>query len=483
MSGTRLPAGAAAAVGWIGCGLIGAAVASFSADTPFPGTAALLPTTGALLLIAAGAHPSRYAPGRLLSTSVPRFFGRISYSLYLWSWPLLAVPAGAIDALLPLSTRLTIVALTIPLAAITQHLVEQPLRLGRFIGTVPGRNLALAAALSLGTVAVSLATYEWGRMLLGPEGAAATADLSDALVPLASGPLPADVRPALATARNDSARSYRDNCHLGTLETHGAECAYGVRDSPRTVVLLGDSHAANWLPALERIAATRGWRLLTRTKSACSPADVPVFNDSVKREYTECATWRDGVLHELETTPPFLVVISGSRRLKVMAAGAVIDGPERERAWAAGLDRTIRRLTALGVQVAIIADTPRPASDVPTCLSGHVDDVHACVTPRSQAVDEHWRALERTMATNTGAIFVDPTDWVCPTDPCPAVISSRMVFRDNHHLSTPFAELLSLAARVPPASLGKLCTSSFAARSVSVSVSLSELRRDMARHA
>ena len=103
------------------------------------------------------------------------------------------------------------------------------------------------------------------------------------------------------------------------------------------------------------------------------------------------------------------------------------------------------------MQVALIADTPRPASDVPACLSMHVDDVHACATPRSQAVDEHWRVLERTMATNAGAIFVDPTDWVCPTDPCPAVISSRLVFRDYHHLSTPFAELLTsrLAYRLP----------------------------------
>ena len=61
----------------------------------------------------------------------------------------------------------------------------------------------------------------------------------------------------------------------------------------------------------------------------------------------------------------------------------------------------------------------------------HVDDVHACATPRSRAVDEHWRALERTVATGAGATVVDPTDWVCPTDPCPPVISSRMVFRDN----------------------------------------------------
>jgi hypothetical protein len=168
-------------------------------------------------------------------------------------------------------------------------------------------------------------------MLLGPDGTVAAVDLSDALVPLASGPLPADVRPALAAVRSDRPRSYRDDCHITMLKTHGAECAYGVRDSPRTVVLLGDSHAANWLPALERLAAKRGWRVLTRTKSACGPADVPIWESRIKREYTECATWRDGVLHELETTPPFLVVIAGARTMNVMAAGAVIDGRNANR--------------------------------------------------------------------------------------------------------------------------------------------------------
>ena len=444
MSGFTLPGAAAAVAGWGGVGLIGVAVASFSAETAFPGTAALLPTIGALLLIAAGTHPSRATPGRLLSTPIPRFFGRISYSLYLWSWPLLTIPAAAADAPLSLAARGTLVVLAILLAAITHPLVEQPLRRGRFIGTVAGRNLALAGTLSLAVVAVSLATYGVARRRLGPDDSGAVAgEPPAALIPLTSGSLPADLRPSLAAVGADSARVYGDKCHLGPLETRGAECAYGVRSSPRTVVLFGDSHAASWFPALERIATTRGWRLLTRTKSACGAADVPVWNFGLKRVYPECATWREGVLRELAAAPPALVIIAGSRTAMVVTEGKVIAGAARERAWAAGLERTIRRLEALGTTVVVIADTPRPAGDMPSCLSMHVDDVHACATPRSRAVDEHWRALERTVATGAGATVVDPTDWVCPTDPCPAVISSRMVFRDNHHLSTPFAELLA----------------------------------------
>lgn len=451
MRGRRLPARVAAAAGWLGVGLIAAAVASFGAETPFPGTAALVPTLGALLVIAAGARPSSLAPGRLLATPIPRFVGRISYSLYLWSWPLFAIPAGAADAPLPLAERLLLIGLAFPLAALTQHLVEQPLRRGRWIGTVPRRNLALAGALSVGLVAISLAAYGRARLMLGADGGLAAVAPPEALVPLLSGPLPADVRPSLATVRDDVTRSFRDKCHMDPLATRGAECAYGVPSSPRTVVLFGDSHAGHWFPAMDLIATARGWRLLARTKSACSPADVPVWNYFLKRAYPECSEWREHVLRELEANPPALVVVAGARTVAVVSDGAVIQGAPRERAWAAGLERTIRRLAATGATVVVLGDTPRPTGDAPTCLSKRSDDVGACATPRARSVDERWRALERGIAASAGAVFVDPTDWICPVDPCPAVVSSRLVFRDEHHISTPLAEMLAprLAAALP----------------------------------
>ena len=449
LHGRRLPAWAAAAAGWSGVALIVAAVTSFDDRTPYPGTAALLPTIGAVALIAAGARASRAAPGRLLSTAIPRFFGRISYSLYLWSWPLLVIPAAAAEGALSLRARLALAALAVPIAAISQRLVEQPLRRGQFIGTVAARNLVYAAAVSLAVVAVAVGTYGRARWQLGPGGSAG--EPVEALVPLAGGPLPADVVPPLATVRDDEPAPYREGCHVRLMGTRSGECAYGVPSATHTVVLFGDSHAAHWFPALERIATARGWRLLHRTKSACSVADVAQWDGRVRREYHECADWRESVVRELEAQPPALVVISGAGRVGVMANGRVIAAADRPAAWAAGLTRTIRRLEATGAAVVVIADTPRPNGDAPVCLSGHVDDVRACANPRARAVDEQWRALEWKTAQQAGATFVDPTDWVCPIDPCPAVISSRLVYRDHHHLSTPFSALLAsrLAEQLP----------------------------------
>jgi hypothetical protein len=90
----------------------------------------------------------------------------------------------------------------------------------------------------------------------------------------------------------------------------------------------------------------------------------------------------------------------------------------------------------------VIADTPRSVVDPPVCLSDHLDDVLACATAQARAIDENWLAGEADAAQETGATLVDPIPWVCPADPCPVVIGRYLVFRDNHHLTTPFATAL-----------------------------------------
>src|SRR5487761_1979555 len=134
LAGTRLrlvPERAAAAAGWIGVALIVLAATVLNETTPFPGYAALLPTVGAALVIVSGARVTAAGPARLLGTAIPRFLGRISYSLYLWHWPVLVLPAVAAGLPLPLPERVALVVLAVVLAAATNRWVEDPLRRGR----------------------------------------------------------------------------------------------------------------------------------------------------------------------------------------------------------------------------------------------------------------------------------------------------------------------------------------------------------------
>ena len=145
----RIPARPAAVLAWVGLAMVALSGVVLSTGTPFPGLAALLPTVGSALVIAGGFRQAPFAPGRWLSMAIPRFLGRISYSLYLWHWPLLILPAVALDMKLPWWARGLLVLASIGAAAATQRWVEDPLRHGRGIGTLPRRNLAMAGALTV----------------------------------------------------------------------------------------------------------------------------------------------------------------------------------------------------------------------------------------------------------------------------------------------------------------------------------------------
>jgi peptidoglycan/LPS O-acetylase OafA/YrhL len=153
----RAPAPIATAAGWLGLLMIVGGAVILEQTVPFPGTAAILPAVGAGLVLASGARAATPLPGRWLGSAVPRFFGRISYSLYLWHWPVLVIPAIAIGQPLDLGARIGLATLSVALATVTVHAVEDPIRHGRFVGLLPRRSLAMAGGLSIAVVLAATA--------------------------------------------------------------------------------------------------------------------------------------------------------------------------------------------------------------------------------------------------------------------------------------------------------------------------------------
>jgi hypothetical protein len=111
--------------------------------------------------------------------------------------------------------------------------------------------------------------------------------------------------------------------------------------------------------------------------------------------------------------------------------------------WDEAIARSLAKLSASADHVVLIGDTPRPDGDAPACLSKHLDDVLACAQPSKSALAPDRTAADRRVAEGAGATFIDPSPWVCPTEPCPVVIGRYLVYRDTHHLTTPFARALS----------------------------------------
>jgi peptidoglycan/LPS O-acetylase OafA/YrhL len=452
----RTPERVATIAAWVGLALVVASSVVLKRSTPFPGTAALLPTVGSALLIAGGFRQARFAPGRWLSTPIPRFLGRISYSLYLWHWPLLILPTVALGERLPWWTRGILILVAIGLAAATQRWVEDPLRRGRWIGTRPRRNLALAGALTLVVSAVSLGVGRGAASAL-PQGGVATsladdeAEL-DAILAAAptlptthGGPLPAGLRPGLDDVRDLRPLPYTDGCAAKREDTGVATCTYGNPASPLTIVLFGDSHALAWFPAVERLATEHGWRLIMLGKVACHPADMTMWEPTLKRVYAECAVWREAAFARIAAERPALVIVTGHTGFKAANADrtGLATGAERIDMWRAGMARTLGRLASAAGRVVMVADSPKSARDLPECVAAHQDDLLACATPFETAVDERWIEREQQVAASAPADFIDPTPWICPSRPCPAVIGHFLVFRDEDHMTPPFAAAIA----------------------------------------
>ncbi|MFI5888848.1 acyltransferase family protein [Actinoplanes sp. NPDC051513] len=424
-------------VGWAGLMSILAAAIGYDDATAYPGWRAAFPVAGAVAVIAAGGNS-------LLEVRPLQAIGRLSYSWYLWHWPVLLI--------VPIGSGVAKALLALGLAWVTYHVVENPLR---HRPVLRARGLSFGAALcgTVAAVAVALALLPHAV----PAGAR-RADLSKTLATSKRaeqdlgaaieasrrlGPLPANLTPALTKAARDRPRVWTDGCHADVpVTTAPAGCVYGDPAGRETVVLFGDSHAAQWFPTLERLATERHWRLVELTKSSCSAADVPLWHDTLKREYTECTAFHRSAIARITRLRPSLVVIGSSFNYRPARPAA--DLPTQ---WKAAWDTTFDQLRASGARVAAIADTPYMGGSVPECLAEPANAGHAgnCTRSLRSAI----RGPEQRAVFLTYGDVIDPTAWFC-TDACPAVVGNLLVYRDSNHMTTTYARALAplLGARL-----------------------------------
>jgi hypothetical protein len=437
-----------------------------SSDMAFPGIAAVLPVVGAAMLLIAGTSATPSMASRALSTRPMRYVGRISYSLYLWHWPLLVIPAAALGSQLGAPAVIALVALTFVLSDVSQRYVEEPIRANRALKSAPRSSLAIAGAGSL-VVALTALTLFRGPSLDGVAAAGASLpplDLpgepsaasrdpgvsAEAATPTtapepttAGGPVPEPLRSRLQIERSMVPRIFKDGCHDEATDVVVGECVYGDPTSPVSVFLIGDSHAAQWFPTLEALATTHRWRLVSLTKGSCPIAAIQVWSPSLKRASTECDDWREKVVDRIKAEHPALVVVSNSRVQRLMVDGKPIISQEHEPIWIDALRTELRELQKDADRVVLIGDTPNPKNDPPDCLSQHLDDMLACTNAKARSTNTKRARNEDTLAESIGVTWIDPTDWVCPTDPCPVVIDGYLVYRDSGHIATSFATALA----------------------------------------
>ena len=429
------------AAGVLGLGLIGWSVFAFSEATPFPGTAALVPALGTGLVIAAGVGTT---VARVLAWRPVVFVGLISYSLYLWHWPLLVLARQVVvTPHLPAGITAVVLAAALALAVLSWRFVEQPFRRGRFRGWPRARLFRTAGATMAAALVAGLAVT-WG------DGIPAR--------------LPADVM-AIANARHDYSEEGRRCMVDKAAVAAGTLCDLGAGDGPPSFMVWGDSHAGALLPGLDAAARAVGRRGLFAGNSACPPlrgvdppaADAPdcrAFNEAVLAAVAandaletvvlaaRWAIYAEGTRYGDETGPPMVLADGSDRDSRAVFAG--------------GLERLVAALRAAGKDVVIVGPVPEVGRDVPTVLAKALLGVGAAgaadVAPSLAAFEARQAFVLPTLAAlaaDSGARLVWPHETLCRAGICAVEKLGRPLYSDDDHLAASAAvELATMFGQI-----------------------------------
>ena len=392
--------------------LVGAALLADHAS--FPAVAVLWPVTGAFLVVVAGDPTPRGSVFKWAAWPLQRL-GDISYSLYLWHWPVLILAADLWPATSRAWSAPTGVALALLLAVLSWRYVENPVR--RHPRLQRSTPLTLGAALAV--VAVSV-----GVVVSSPQAALGGGDLA--------------ARRKAEFAIRDRPALYERGCMSWPLGGDPPDCEFGDQTALTTVVLFGDSHAAQWFPALEALGRERRWRIVVFVMPACPVATVEPFDPKLKRAYHECTRWRERVMVRLDELRPKLVVAASASSYE-----AFVGNPDAQvlADWQLGLEVSLARMTAAAKHVVLLRDTPLPGFHVPRCVAR---DRTGCSFARDIPSRRLAFAVEQAAAEGRERVtLVDLTQEICAEAHCEVESNGVVMFHDAQHLSATFARSLS----------------------------------------
>jgi len=377
-------------IGLIGFVLLIISAFLFNESTPFPGLNAALPVIGTVLLIAT---INSWPPflNDVANSRISQWLGEISYPLYLWHWPLLVLPSTYFARPLEVYERLLAIAATILLADLTHRFIEEPYRNKKILPILVYKKAAYVTGISVFMGAVIMFTNSDKIDISGIKGAVSLAQIK--------------ARPQI----------YDDGCHANYAQTKSGKCEYGKLDSDKTMVLYGDSHAAQWFPALIEIANRSGYKLISLTKSACSSVET-VRRDQGGFKMSRCVQWRENTIERIQGIKPDVLIMSSFQYFALPP-----QFKDRIQWWNEGQRKLLNQVKNSSPHLIYITDTPHPARDIPACLSNY--SISECNTS------------ERSKNLSIpGFKVIDPNPWLC-SNVCPAVKDGVVAYRDASHIS------------------------------------------------
>lgn len=389
-----------------GLAAIAASFFLFSAGSAWPGLLALLPCLGVVAVISAGG-PGETIAGRLLAWPPVQAVGTLSYSLYLWHWPVLVFATHLTFApLTPWQTALAMAA-TLILAWASWRWVEQP-----FLKGAPRGGILRTSALATAALA----------------GGAALIVVSD------GAPQRFDALTLAAFDARSDHNPRRVPCHyVGGQASYDQTCVFGAAGGRATVAVWSDSHGSELVVALGETLALRGEAARQISASSCPPGVRPI---AVVRPY--CAAYNRTMLAGLLADP----------RIETVVLVAYYTGYGDPAELATNVADTAGRLRANGKRVVVVEPLPVQGFDPPTA-AGALIARGAAAEDWGQPLDAHRRANQAATAILRDRLalgniaLVDPLPALCTDVRCPLWDNDRRVlYFDKSHLSLTAARRL-----------------------------------------
>ena len=447
-------------LGWVGVAGIIASCFVFSSSTAYPGAAALLPTVSTALVIVAGFRVPSGGAEWLLGRWALLELGALSYSLYLWHFPVLLLPEQQAGHALSIGNRLWLVLVAVVLAYATYRLVENPFRHNSSLTKSRRASLSMGAVLIALTLVVCT-LYIWGHTSSAAPRPHTPGVTISALIPELEAGATLNALPSVLDPPLDQLAGARltgpdipDRCIIRSTETIEVpkNCTFGDTTSTKTIVLFGDSQAESWATPLNTLAKASGLRLKLFVKEGCAPWRKDYYFPPYVawgRVFTECAQFQTWATSQINALHPAAAYLTGSE-------GWTKDPLVVEQAASAALTA----LKPSGASLVLLSnipwyDTGNNGLVPPGCLSTHATALSLCnLSAGAASTGDNGRFRVELMgaaqATGTRFVVLDPL--FCTITTCPAVAANRVVYENyNHataawtaHITPAFGQLLKL---------------------------------------
>lgn len=437
VSKIRLPATARASLSWLGIGMLITCPFLFDGARQFPGPEALWPVIGVCLILASGHSGLAWGGDRLLATRFFQRFGDISYSLYLWHWPILIFALTLTERSRPTPLIVAyVLALSILMGYIGKTFFEDGL--ARWKALKPSWvALPLAAALGTSAFVAGPSLVSWsddrarqelidyrlnGNDPNHPGAVAIIENLHD---------FHGDPIPSRGNARGDIPWHYLAHQDMKCVQRFSStsllECEDGTPQGDRPlVVVTGGSHAGQWSGVIEALAEEYDWKVVVFEKSGCLLSTEPNGIEGGAPITADCHVWNQKAMEEIIDRDADLVVTLGTSRRIGTVEGA-----------SEGMIDAFKSLNDAGIPVFAFRENPTLEKDMGKCWEDSTGAAR-CTEDRSHFYDP---IIDRKGLDVDPAMthLFDTSRYLCDGDECSTVIGNVLVFRDLDHITNTYA--------------------------------------------